>query len=536
MVGGSGDDDGGGCRNNDRRRSFQRVLHLALSVISSGGGGVVGGWSFVGGALAADLEFPSRAVSTLGVGSCAKPHLTTRIFAAAAGGGEGGDHSDDAARTTLEDAPTSAGYHDSAPPLDVWVWLGDIVYLDRMTVWGFESRSFADMRALWDAQKRNATYQQLLTHLARRADAEQMRARFDARADAAATAAAAASSCSAASGGAGCAAAPWSLWASLTQKYGLVAGVWDDHDFGINNGGKEYAHKDVVKEMLLDFLDEPADSPRRSRAGAYVSMRWGGGPGLERRRVKLLLVDVRYFRERPTSGDMIGSEQWAWLEHELRANDAEVTLIGSGIQVLPDDKPLQEKWANYPASRDRLLRLVSEASGTVVLLSGDVHYGELLAHTCASPDYTVYEMTSSGITHSIQSQAGNSSLARFMFQDFMDSRYRVPHQAKYMGSNYGTVAVDWPESATAAPTVTLSVRDDTGRAVRRVSVTRKEGSNSEHLRDPHNTLCEPTPRHWPLKWRLYPVNDWMYYVSRSIMTAMFVVPLALWRCCSRGTR
>jgi alkaline phosphatase D len=42
-----------------------------------------------------------------------------------------------------------------------------------------------------------------------------------------------------------------------------VIGVWDDHDYGNNNGGGSFALKVPMKELFLEFLDEPQDSPVR---------------------------------------------------------------------------------------------------------------------------------------------------------------------------------------------------------------------------------------------------------------------------------
>ena len=49
-----------------------------------------------------------------------------------------------------------------------------------------------------------------------------------------------------------------------------IIGVWDDHDFGMDNLGKEYPNKDMAKTLFLDFLDEPIDSARRkTHDGTY---------------------------------------------------------------------------------------------------------------------------------------------------------------------------------------------------------------------------------------------------------------------------
>lgn len=42
-----------------------------------------------------------------------------------------------------------------------------------------------------------------------------------------------------------------------------VIGVWDDHDYGINNGGRTFEYKLQNRETFLDYLDEPKDSERR---------------------------------------------------------------------------------------------------------------------------------------------------------------------------------------------------------------------------------------------------------------------------------
>ena len=45
--------------------------------------------------------------------------------------------------------------------------------------------------------------------------------------------------------------------------------VWDDNDYGLGDGGKEYQLKESSKKLFLDFWDVPADDPRRKREGIY---------------------------------------------------------------------------------------------------------------------------------------------------------------------------------------------------------------------------------------------------------------------------
>ncbi len=61
-----------------------------------------------------------------------------------------------------------------------------------------------------------------------------------------------------------------------------VLAVWDDHDYGINDGSGDFALKDETQQLFLDFFDEPADSQRRKTPGIYDVKTFGpeGKPGL----------------------------------------------------------------------------------------------------------------------------------------------------------------------------------------------------------------------------------------------------------------
>jgi len=123
--------------------------------------------------------------------------------------------------------------------------------------------------------------------------------------------------------------------------------VWDDHDYGINDGGGDFPYKAVAKELFLKFWKVPADDIRRTREGIYDS-RIIGPPGM---RVQIILLDLRWFRSPLKASDhrgapgkeryvpdpdpaktMLGPVQWTWLSGELR-KPAEIRLIVSSTQV-----------------------------------------------------------------------------------------------------------------------------------------------------------------------------------------------------------
>ncbi|THH36454.1 DUF1499 domain-containing protein [Neolewinella litorea] len=190
---------------------------------------------------------------------------------------------------------------------------------------------------------------------------------------------------------------------SFVKTTPVIYGTWDDHDYGSNDAGREWQGRDMAKELMLDFLDVPDTAEVRQRAGVYQSYRIG--------EVKVILLDTRYFRDalappvRPgdrygpnPKGDILGEAQWNWLRQELTNSDAAAHVIVSSIQVLPTDHGY-EKWDLFPAARARLLALLKELRPALpLLLSGDRHLAEIMVDSL--DNYPVYEITSSGLTHS----------------------------------------------------------------------------------------------------------------------------------------
>ncbi len=190
-----------------------------------------------------------------------------------------------------------------------------------------------------------------------------------------------------------------------------IYGIWDDHDYGIDNGGKEYLMKDESKDLMLDFLDVPSDAKVRDHKGAYQSYTLED-KGLK---IKLILLDTRYFRDSiiinsnknahsyylpDMAGNFLGVEQWQWLEKELEDSDADVHLFGSGVPLIP--LPKYEKWGNFPNERKRFLELIEKIKpARPIILSGDRHFAEFSKIEWKDPGYPLYEFTSSGLTHTV---------------------------------------------------------------------------------------------------------------------------------------
>ncbi|KAK7196775.1 PhoD-like phosphatase [Novymonas esmeraldas] len=368
----------------------------------------------------------------------------------------------------LRSAPRDMAYA-AGVPVDALIWLGDAIYADKRAD-GEDTQSLlfhhvntmVDVGRFWRTQRDAPEYNAFLDSCVASGDApERAQAPRDGTLLDTGTAAKAREqaaplqfSPASALGGGGGGGAHRNVW-----------GTWDDHDMGENDAGREYPERSSTQRFFLDFLRAPAGDPRWRRDGVYESYTvpfrdvvddakgWGGPVRLLMEQlyvhaICVVLLDARTFRDRPNAseaGDMLGAEQWSWLEDQLQRyatptaegrEQCAMVLIGSGVQIILDEKPA-ENWAAFPGSRDRLLGLLrAYRVERVAFISGDVHMGELGADFTVQAvrhvlGYPVIEATSSGLTHS----ANMYGMPTFMPLLFPSSR-RI---SLYVEKNFGAL-------------------------------------------------------------------------------------------------
>ena len=240
-------------------------------------------------------------------------------------------------------------------------------------------------------------------------------------------------------------------FAKLRETTPLFA-TWDDHDYGLNDGGAGFPGAAAAQEEFCNFFQVPANSPLRSTPGVYDCVTFGP----EGKRVQLILLDTRSFRsplkKDPTNPNVnvpntdagatvLGAEQWAWLERRLR-EPAEVRAVVSSISFISTEHG-SEKWSNFPNERARFIDLVrsTQAMG-VVLISGDRHLAELsLLKPADGVPYPIYDMTTSGLNQPVakESEYGSEHPPKGP-----PNRYRI-HERPYTGSNFGLMRFKWDE-------------------------------------------------------------------------------------------
>lgn len=259
-------------------------------------------------------------------------------------------------------------------------------------------------------------------------------------------------------------------WQKLRAQVPVLA-TWDDHDYGLNDAGKEFPLKQIAQQQFIDFFDLPEDSPVRQREGIYDAQVFGP----EDQRVQVILLDTRSFRDKlarnpkgrikglgpyipsvDTSLTLLGEAQWDWLEAQL-AQPAEVRVIASSIQVNAKEHGW-ECWGNFPHELERLFKFVgSTGAQGVVFISGDRHLTEVSRDDGAGVPYPMWDFTSSGMN-----EGGNRIINE-------PNRHRVGEARRV--ANFGMIKIDWQAKD---PTLTYETRGKDGGVILKQAIPLSE--------------------------------------------------------------
>lgn len=300
---------------------------------------------------------------------------------------------------------------------------------------------------------------------------------------------------------------------------GGVHGTWDDHDYGGNDRGSELKDREARRDAYLNFLGVLKENKRYQRQGVYSSVEFGDDvhsmqydstntQGRSNNKVKVIFLDTRWHREKhcipsvgsnlyipfgaiiscvtrwltaglnlpswrvcPTDSQVLGDEQWIWLEKQLKDSTASMHIVVSSIQILTTN-PVVESWGHFPKERERFLRLLNDVNG-LVLLSGDVHHAEISVSSHEQRDGGVFvndgslvEVTSSGLTHSCDGPKLYGPLCRPILNKFPGHRFKGGNvadtnaQSYFESRNFGSIGIDW-----SSRSFEVKIHNESGDAV-----------------------------------------------------------------------
>ena len=232
--------------------------------------------------------------------------------------------------------------------------------------------------------------------------------------------------------------------------------IWDDHDYGKNDGGSEYQLKEKAQDLFLEFWNIPANDIRHSRDGIYFDL----FKKFDDLNIHIIGLDTRYFRSElkteliglkkhykeniSKDATVLGQAQWKWLE-DLFQQDADLVILLTSIQLLATEHRF-EKWSNFPLERNKLLNMIQSSGKQVVVISGDRHRGGIYKFE------NLYELTASSMNKPVKGYETDSLLIG----------------KTYPQENYGIISVN---SKTAE--ITLKLKDKKGVLLESASIPLK---------------------------------------------------------------
>jgi len=202
---------------------------------------------------------------------------------------------------------------------------------------------------------------------------------------------------------------------ALGQLQPLLSGprhmaTWDDHDYGPNNVGQEWIYKDTSLALF-------------KRYWANASYGLPGVDGIfgvdQVSDVDLFLLDGRYFRDDQhlqgvADKQMLGPEQFRWLQNSLLQSKARFKVVCNGTSVLTNWvmrgegwEYAPEGWRNFGAERAAFMRWLAKSDiRGVLFLAGDRHFTQLLRQE-RDGHYPLYEIVTSPLTAGTARDLGN---------------------------------------------------------------------------------------------------------------------------------
>lgn len=168
--------------------------------------------------------------------------------------------------------------------------------------------------------------------------------------------------------------------------------IWDDHDYGINDGDRNFPYKEKSLEVFRSFYPIPEDQNLKRLKGA--------GFIFETPHQRFVFLDARSFRS--PEKRRAGEEETQWgksqTEQVIKAlNVAKPTWLIQGDQFFGAYHRFESFEGHRPQDFKKVLSLLKQSPSPIFFVSGDRHLTEMMKIEKDILGYETYEITSSAI-------------------------------------------------------------------------------------------------------------------------------------------
>lgn len=175
--------------------------------------------------------------------------------------------------------------------------------------------------------------------------------------------------------------------------------IWDDHDYGQNNGTSKFKYKKESEAILKAFMAR-YDYPMTNEPANVVS----NGPGISFK-LNAFGMDFYFLDDRSFKTDLkadgivglLGDAQENWLFSDMGQPSKNPVWIINGMQNFFTYKKGEGYNTSFPADFAQFLQKIKSTSRKVTFLSGDIHFSEILKIESDILGYETREITSSAM-------------------------------------------------------------------------------------------------------------------------------------------
>lgn len=185
------------------------------------------------------------------------------------------------------------------------------------------------------------------------------------------------------------------------QKLIPVHALWDDHDFGSNNGNETFEHKEASKEIFDAFFAQSLSSEAYSKGH-------GVGGLLSLGDFNLYFLDGRSFRSASSEGRHLGSVQHLWLLKSLK-EETQPSFIIKGDQFFGGHHKYESFEGSHPQDFADFVSDLKKLNTPIVFLSGDRHLSEVMQFPRGLFGLPSFEITSSPMHGKVYEFDGNKN-------------------------------------------------------------------------------------------------------------------------------
>lgn len=177
-----------------------------------------------------------------------------------------------------------------------------------------------------------------------------------------------------------------------------IFSTWDDHDFGTNDGDRDFISKKGAKKVFLAFFGgKNIENVYKLEDDSVYSL-------FNSNHQKMLFIDDRYFRQ-PNKDQKVqekyghwGEKQHHWIMSHLNDETTPVWIFNGNQVFSGNELSFKESMqSNHPEHFKLFTNELKNSKSTVVFASGDIHFSEIMAPPQELLGYQTYEITSSSM-------------------------------------------------------------------------------------------------------------------------------------------